>query len=433
MDIEINEDFQRALDLFEITSKSVFISGKAGTGKSTLLQYFTDKSTKEIAVLAPTGVSALNVSGETIHSFFGFQPNVNVEDARKKAFRQTKNELYTKLDSLVIDEISMVRADLLDCVDVFLKVARQNFCQPFGGVQMIFFGDLFQLPPVLNKQDQVYFSKYYQSPYFFDAKIFTESGFEMGYLELQKIYRQEDSEFIRLLNSIRTKQVNSSDLEMLNSRFFSFEDQGCIYLTTTNAKASEINDTKISVLNGEARLYECDITGDFEKGRLPTEKSLELKVGAQVMFVNNDSAERWINGTIGKIVDLFEDEVHVELADGEKVIVEPNTWDLYQYYFDKEKECLAQEVVGTFTQIPLKLAWAITIHKSQGKTFDKVIIDLGWGSFAHGQTYVALSRCTSLDGIFLKRPVKFSDIKMDARVFDFVKRFKIDRKKRQIV
>ncbi|MFH1187369.1 MAG: WYL domain-containing protein, partial [bacterium] len=322
------------------------------------------------------------------------------------------------------DEISMVRADLMDCIDVCLRTIYKNR-KPFGGLQMVFFGDLYQLPPVLTGKDREIFSKHYASCYFFDAKVMKD--FEIEFAELEKIYRQKDGDFIETLNSIRNNTVEDRHLEIINSRVKDYLDiddleDGYIYLATINRMADAVNKLNLERLEGEEIVLMGEITGEFDAKYLPTEVELVLKEGAQVMFLRNDSGGRWVNGTIGKVLG-FEEEVgilEVELSDGNIVSVLPEKWDIYETTFNKKMKKLEKETLGSFTQYPLKLAWAITVHKSQGKTFDKVIIDLSGGVFACGQTYVALSRCRSLDGIILKCPVKKSQILVDWKISKFM-------------
>jgi ATP-dependent exoDNAse (exonuclease V) alpha subunit len=405
----------------EDTNKNIFITGRAGTGKSTLLEHFVANTTKNLAVLAPTGVAALNVKGETIHSFFRFSPSITVEEAEKNGSKSTEDK-FLQVETIVIDEVSMVRADLLDCVDVFLRMVRKTY-EPFGGVQIIFFGDLYQLPPVVAKEEKEFFQSYYKSAYFFDSFALTESSFEMEFIELETVYRQKDEDFIELLNSVRDKSINKGLLDKLNSKLdTNYEPQNnCIVLTATNKSADEMNKKELKKLADFETLFEAEISGDFKSKDYPTDEDLVLKEGAQVMFLNNDSKKRWVNGTIGKVVDVIEKiGVEVELEAGKKVFVTPYAWELKKYDYDEEKSALVAKTTGSFTQLPLRLAWGITIHKSQGKTFDNVLIDLGWGSFAHGQTYVALSRCTSFDGVVLKTPVKMTDIRLDNRVVQFM-------------
>lgn len=421
--MELNEQFKKALDLMENTNKNVFITGKAGTGKSTLLQYFREKTNKKIVVLAPTGVSALNVKGETIHSFFGFKPNVNLQSIKKLSSSQ--REVYKNLGTIIIDEISMVRADLLDCVDYFLRLNGKEKDKPFGGIQMIFIGDLYQLPPVVTSMEKKIFEDYYKSEYFFDSNVFKEISME--FIELEKVYRQRDEKFINLLNEIRRNIVREESLELLNSRvvkdFIPYEDY-VVYLTPYNNVASEINMEKLENLKGKKYDWIAGINGDISEEYYPNDVILTLKKGAQVMMLNNDALGRWVNGSLGKVVGVkSEGIIRVQFPDGRIEDVSPYTWEVMHYIYDGERKTIDTEVIGSFTQYPLKLAWAITIHKSQGKTFDKVIIDLGRGAFAPGQVYVALSRCTSFQGIFLKRPIKKKEIFVDKRIVDFLTKY----------
>lgn len=428
--IDFNEKFKEALDAMEKTFDNVFITGRAGTGKSTLLDYFRNETKKEIVVLAPTGVAALNVKGKTIHSFFGFRPDITSQKVTNLNLIDAEN-IYKKLDAIVIDEISMVRADLLDCVDKFLRLNGKNKKAPFGGIQMIFIGDLYQLPPVVMGREKDIFKNEYASEYFFDAKVF--ENFQMKFIELEKIYRQKDEEFIGLLNAIRNNSISEGELENINQRhnpdFECAADDFYIYLTPTNAASQEINEKKLRELEGKLYHYEGMVGGNFDEKYLPTDVNLNLKVGAQVMMLNNDARRRWVNGTIGKIVkikkdkDLEMDIISVEFADGKVEEVVPYTWEIYDFYFDKKKGHVESESVGSFTQYPMKLAWSVTIHKSQGKTFDKVVLDIGKGTFAHGQMYVALSRCTTLEGIVLKKKILKRHIWMDYRVVKFVTGF----------
>lgn len=422
--IELNDEFRRALEIMEHTGKSVFITGRAGTGKSTLLTYFRRHTAKKVAVLAPTGVAALNIKGQTIHSFFWFKPDITPEKVKRVRSRDESRNVYRKLEAIVIDEVSMVRADLLDCVDRFLRLNGPQADLPFGGVQMIFIGDLHQLPPVVTGAERKVFGSLYETPYFYSARVFDAFPVEM--VELQKVYRQRDEDFIILLNSIRSNSTTEQALEALNQRCMPGFDPApgeiYIYLTTTNDLARQINSLELAKLRTGLHTFDAAIEGDFGREYLPTSIELQLKAGAQVMMLNNDAAERWVNGTIGKITDICEKNgqyiVRVELADGDTVEISPFTWEIFRFFVDAGR--LQSEVIGKFTQYPLMLAWAVTIHKSQGKTFDKVIIDVGRGTFAHGQAYVALSRCTTLDGIVLKRPLLKKHIWTDYRVMSFL-------------
>ncbi len=426
----------RAINMVQDTNKNVFITGKAGTGKSTLLEHLRLNSKKKMVVLAPTGVAAINVNGDTIHSFFGLKPGFELEEAENKRVTEKKAKRYLKLKTILIDEISMVRADLLDAIDVFLRKVRNNN-NPFGGVQMIFFGDLYQLPPVMTSRDREKFLSEYDSPYFFSAKVFQgandllSESFHLEYVELDEIYRQTDLDFINVLNSVRNNCVGEDHLSLLNSRhdrdFVPPDDEKYIHLVTTNMDAAEINSKKLAKLTNKGITFQAKKTGKIARNLTPNDEEVTVKVGAQIMFIYNDPERRWVNGTIGRVVNIAEDYneekdemesfLIIEKTDGNRVEVRPYKWEISKYTFDSGE--FKREQIGSFTQIPLKLAWAITIHKSQGKTFEKVIIDLGGGSFAHGQTYVALSRCTSLEGIVLRRPFRQSDVIMDRRVEAF--------------
>jgi len=423
-EIDLNPEFQRALDLMEKTARHVFVTGRAGTGKSTLLQYFRRQTKKKVVVLAPTGVAAINVGGQTIHSFFGFRPDVTLSAIRKKTKGEKKN-LYKKLTAIVIDEVSMVRADLMDCVDAFLRLNGPDAKAPFGGVQMIFIGDLYQLPPVVTSREREIFRGHYATPYFFSAKVL--EGLPLEFVELEKVYRQTDSEFIRLLNTIRNRTATEDDLALINRRadpaFAPGPKDYYIHLTSTNDLADGVNKQKLDGLPGKIWTAHGFIDGEFGKEYLPTDEVLKLKKGAQIMLLNNDSAGRWINGTVGRVTGFIRGEdgdgaILARLETGGKVEIEPYRWEIYKFYL-KDNE-LASEVVGAFTQYPVRLAFAVTIHKSQGKTFDKAVIDVGRGTFAHGQMYVALSRCRTLEGIVLKQPIKKSHILMDWQVVKYL-------------
>ena len=420
--LELSPDFQYALDQMDKGHKNLFITGRAGTGKSTLLQLFRNTNRKKMVVLAPTGIAALNVRGQTIHSFFGFPPRPLGQHEIKK---RRNRRLYRNLDILVIDEISMVRADLLDNIDYFLRLNRENPL-PFGGVQVIFFGDLFQLPPVVaSDAEAMLFQSQYESPYFFSAQVF-QDNFSMEMIELQQVYRQESRLFLRLLEAVRLNRMDYEDLEELNMRYLpDFEtEEFYITLTARNATANGINQRELKRLTHPEETYLAKVSGNFKPNLFPTESALRLKKDAQVMFIKNDPDKRFVNGTIGKVESLTPDQVNVSIydEDGKPQLIElpPMDWEILRYKpSDKDPNQIETETVGTFTQYPLRLAWAVTIHKAQGKTFDKVIIDMGRGAFEHGQTYVALSRCRTLEGIVLKNPLKPRDIMTDPRIVDF--------------
>ncbi len=426
--IEINEQFQKALDIMENSGKNIFITGKAGTGKSTLLEYFRQTTGKNAVILAPTGVAAINVKGETIHSFFRFKPDITLKKVRKLPKRYGNSGIYRELDAIVIDEMSMVRSDLLDCVDKFLRLNGPSKDKPFGGIQMIFIGDLYQLPPVVTSREGEVFKNHYKSQYFFDSKVF--EALPMEFIELEKIYRQTDKDFISMLNSIRNNTVTDGQIAALNERVCAIPDRisdRSICLTTTNKMALEINEEELNKIKGETIEFEADLNGEVDVRQVPTQTGLKLKVGAQIMMLNNDKSGRWVNGTIGKILSIGDAGITVELENGSVEEVSRHTWDIYHFTLDEKKGQIKSEVIGEFTQFPMKLAWAITIHKSQGLTFDSVTIDIGKGTFAHGQLYVALSRCRSLEGITLKRPVKKADVFLDYRVRDFVTKYQYKR------
>ena len=410
-----------ALDLMEHSDKNIFLTGKAGTGKSTLLMHFLDITSKNIVLLAPTWVAALNIWWATLHSFFGFPPTVTIKKAKQEAKFQIGDEKFTELDTIVIDEISMVRADMMDCIHEFLKIVRSS-SKPFGWVQLIMIGDLFQLPPVVTKFEKAFFQKEYPSPYFFDAKIIKKKSFSMEFIELEKVYRQSDQKFISLLNAIRTKTLEKKQLDLLNTRVDLDVEilDGMVYLAGTNAIVDTINQTYLADVDQRAITFKASAKGEMQWRQLPTDKKLKLKKWAQVMFVANDPNGRRVNGTLGKITFLKKDRVVVQIYGGDEVEVGSHTWRVSQYEYNPGKKRLDVFTVGSFTQIPLTLARAVTIHKSQWKTFDKVIIDLSSWIFAHGQTYVALSRCRTLEWISLTTQVEHGHIRLDYNVVRFV-------------
>jgi ATP-dependent DNA helicase PIF1 len=423
-EIEINEQFRHALDVMETSNRSIFVTGKAGTGKSTLLAHFCRNTTKRPVILAPTGVAALNVRGQTIHSFFNFYVDVTPQKIRTHKIKPRTPKLFKSLQTIIIDEVSMVRADLLDCVDVFLQEYGPQRGRRFGGVQMIFVGDLYQLPPVVTSGEREIFTTVYKSPFFFSAPAIEEMNLEI--IELEKVYRQKDAGFIALLNKIRNNSVEDDDIAELNRRVVRAgvppQSALAIHLTTTNQKADEINAACLAGLKAKQHRALAEIEGEFSAEYYPTATDLTFKVGAQVMMLNNDSKGRWVNGSIGVIKAVKEDDegekfVRVALEEG-CVDVYPYAWSVYRTRIEDGQ--LVSEPVGTFTQFPFRLAWAITIHKSQGKTFDSVSIDLGRGTFAAGQAYVAFSRCTSFEGIVLQQPVTKGNIRADWRIYAFL-------------
>jgi ATP-dependent DNA helicase PIF1 len=418
--LELNEGFRYALDVLEKSRQSLFLTGKAGTGKSTLLQLFRSTTRKKMVVLAPTGIAALNVQGQTIHSFFGFPPRlIQAKDISKNFTKKW----FNRIEVIVIDEISMVRADMLDAIDRSLRLNRDSPL-PFGGVQMVFIGDLFQLPPVVaNEEERNLLEMTYDTPYFFSAKVLRD--FEYEKMELRKVYRQEERHFLRLLEAVRHNSADWEDLEDLNQRCLpNFDAAGSfITLATRNAKVDRINLTELGKLIGFEDSFTAKIQGEFDPKQFPTEMELRLKVGAQVMFIKNDLDGNYVNGTIGKVTAFDEEGIKVftdEQGSPKVINVVPAKWEIIRYRPGKENpDEIEAEVVGIFEQYPLRLAWAVTIHKSQGKTFDRVIIDMDSGAFEFGQTYVALSRCRTLEGIVLRQMLKPTDIMTDERVVDF--------------
>lgn len=412
----ISNEFKEAFEILEHTKNNLFITGKAGTGKSTFLKYFRQNTNKRIAVVAPTGIAALNVNGQTIHSFFRLKPNfIKIDE-----IRPNRNKLLKNIDLIIIDEISMVRADIFDGIDQSLKLARKNN-KPFGGVQICVIGDMFQLPPIVANDESELFAQNYESPFFFSSLAYQNADFYKVLFD--KIHRQNDENFIHILNAIRSGNIDETDLQTLNTRHSprATPAPGTLVLTSTNALAENINNSKLNQLNNFSKTYKGKISADFNLrgNRLPAPEDLHLKVGAQVMFVKNDSEMRWVNGTVGIVEKLEDDKISVRVG-SEIFKVEAEKWKNIGYEFDEDKEQIVEKQMGTYTQFPLTLAWAITIHKSQGKTLERVIIDLGNGAFAPGQLYVALSRCKSLSGIALKQPVSYKDIKCDEQVVEFI-------------
>jgi len=413
-EFQLTDEFKIGFEAMENSKQNLYITGEAGTGKTTLLKYFRNATKRNYVVVAPTGVAAINCLGQTIHSFFKFPPKLIQKDDIKRAYNS--HRIFDKLDMLIVDESSMMRADLMDGIDYALRINKGNMSMPFGGVQVVLFGDLFQLPPIIDKELTEYYGKLYDSPYFFSANIFQKIKFHR--YNLTTNFRQHDGEFMALLNKIRNRNLGESAMRALNARVqlgITNSIQDCITLTPTNRAANELNRSRLSNLSTKEFIYSARIMGDFDQASYPTEVELALKVGAQVMMIKNDKAKKWVNGSIGEIVALKGDLVRVRIGDAEHT-VESVVWQKIRYKYDNEQDKIVEEVVGSFEQYPIKLAWAITIHKSQGLTFDKVIVDLDSGAFAHGQVYVALSRCRSLEGLFLKRPVAYSDIVFDERI-----------------
>lgn len=421
----LSEEQQRLFEILNTSKSHIFITGKAGTGKSVLLQYFNTNTSKDVVIVAPTGVAALNVGGQTIHSLFRIAPGF-VRKADLKIDYKTK-ELLRHIDSVVIDEVSMVRADLMDAIDHKLKMARDNEL-PFGGAQLIAFGDVYQLPPVVeDKGMQQFFAHNHGGPYFFNAHVWKQASLQI--FELSTIFRQKDERFKSMLNSIRVGNISNAVLDRLNKRaLVATPDDGVLTLAGHNATVTEINQKRLDSLPGELHEYQATIEGDLKRSDFPTESTLRLKKGAQVMLLRNDRNKRWVNGTLATIHSLAKDYVKVDI-DGIVYSLNVETWKKIRYYYDQNERRVDEEAISSFTQLPLRLAWAITIHKSQGQTYGAVAVDLTEGTFAHGQAYVALSRCASLEGLYLKKPVEKEDIIVDSDIIQFMRAAKVFKPK----
>jgi ATP-dependent DNA helicase PIF1 len=423
--IEISEQFRKAYEAMERGDRHVFITGKAGTGKSTLLRYFRERTKRAVAVVAPTGVAAVNVDGQTIHSFFRLRPGCTTDEARHDGRAARKDKLFQKIQTIIIDEVSMVRADLMDCIDEFLRSALKSKAR-FGGKRLVLFGDLHQLSPIVKRDETDELGKKYATPFFFSSKAIEEcirlGMFER--IELGKIYRQTDEEFIVLLNAVRNGIVTEKQLARLNLQHdpeFSDEGGELMHLMSINEQSDRHNEINLERLEGKIASCEGKIEGKFGEKDLPTDLVLKLKPGCRVMLVNNDASGRWVNGTLATVRSIRKDAVEVRLDNGDIHDILPYTWNKSKVSYNPESAELSREVLGSFTQFPLRLAWATTVHKSQGKTFDRAVIDFGRGAFAAGQAYVALSRCRTLDGITLKRPIRQQDLIIDQRILEFEK------------
>ena len=428
-----NKEFQDALQLITHTRQSVFLTGKAGTGKSTFLKYICNHTKKKYVVLAPTGIAAINAGGVTLHSFFKLpfrpmlpdDPDLSLSHGRIFEFfkyPKEKRKIIAEVDLIIIDEISMVRADIIDCVDRILRVYSGNMRLPFGGKQLLFVGDVFQLEPVVPSDQKEILSLFYASPFFFSARVFKDIN--LVPIELQKVYRQTDPVFINVLDRIRNNAARKQELDTLNGRYFpSFEPQNedmYITLATRRDQVDFINEKKLAELPGEEYVSVGKIEGDFPESSLPTQLNLSIKEQAQVIFIDNDYERRWVNGTIGMVSGIDENgNVYVLLESGVDHLVEPTSWRNYKYKYNEKERRIEEEIVGTFEQLPIRLAWAITVHKSQGLTFSRVVVDLTGGVFAGGQTYVALSRCTSLEGLVLKSKISSRDIFIRKEIVEF--------------
>ncbi len=430
-----NKEFQKAFELLSKTNANVFLTGKAGTGKSTFLSYICRNLKKKYVILAPTGVAAVNVGGVTIHSFFQMplrpvppdDPEYSVREfAASKKFSKRKRQLLKELELIIIDEVSMVRPDMIDFIDRALRGVRGDKGSVFGGVQLLLVGDIFQLEPVVTSDTKGILSRYYRDFFFFNAGAYRQAN--LLSIELKKIYRQTDTEFIGLLDRVRLNKTSALDFHLLNSRvdanaLNSIEEKFEIVLAARKDAASIINSEKMEALPGEEYVFKGDIEDDFPEKILPTDLNLQLKVDAQVMLIRNDRERRWVNGTLARIKEISDDRVIVELEDGREVNVEKETWENINYYYDEKEKKVKEEVLGRFTQYPLKAAWALTIHKSQGLTFNNVTIDMGDGAFSAGQTYVALSRCRSMEGLRFVSPLRRYDIIVSHEAREFSRNF----------
>lgn len=433
--IELPKNYDKdkfAKELFnriETTNDSLYITGKAGTGKSTFIQYFTKTTKKKIILLSFTGIAAVNIGGQTIHSFCGFpfRPMLP-EDKGIKKLQEHYNtfQIIKNLDTIIIDEVSMLRSDILEGMDHFFRINGGDKTKYFGGKQVIFIGDPYQLPPIVESDKVSYeiFTKVYKSEYFFDAPILKSMNPEK--IEFKKIHRQKDIDFINHLNKIRDYSVTDQNIELINKRCYKTSDLENtdleIRLTTNKYIAAQENSRKLDLINEKEFVYEAEIFNNYPKDKYPVPQYLHLKRGSQIMFVRNDrqnDMRRWVNGTISEIYFLSDEIIEVKLKDGEVCKIEKETWENRIYKYNKLEKRIVSEVIGTYRHFPIKLAWAITIHKSQGLTFDKVKVDLGTGAFAPGQLYVALSRCTSFEGLTLVRKIKDSDIIIDKRIQEF--------------
>lgn len=414
-DVEATGDFEAAAAYVETGNGHLFVTGKAGTGKSTLLRALRDEDDHEMVVLAPTGLAAVQVGGQTIHSFFGLPPRlIKAEDIRPSR----RLGLMRKLKTLVIDEVSMVRSDLMDGIDKMLRLNRKRPNDPFGGVRLVMFGDLHQLPPVIAEPElQTYLADRFGGPFFFDAPAFRETDAKR--IELGRVFRQKDAHFLGALNQIREGTPRPEDLALLNERVSPLDSlprrDDYVILTPTNAVAQEINMAFLKALPGKPHMHEALVTGTYADSAQPTDAVLTLKAGAKVILIRNDPEKRWVNGTLAKVSRLEADRVFVEIG-GEEHEVEPEVWEAIRYDYDAKEDRIVETLAGSFRQLPLRLAWALTIHKAQGMTLDRVFIDLRRGTFAHGQAYVALSRVRTLEGLAMARPLRRSDIIFDRAV-----------------
>jgi tetratricopeptide repeat protein len=436
IDLE-NEEMQKALQIIQFTRRSLFLTGKAGTGKSTFMRHIAATIKKKHIILAPTGIAAINAGGSTLHSFFKlpFHPLLptdkrysarNIRDTLK--YNGEKTKLLREVELIIIDEISMVRADIIDFIDKVLRIYNRNMREPFGGKQLLLVGDIYQLEPVIKEDERQLLRPFYPSCFFFDAHVFREM--QLIAVELKKVYRQRDAQFISLLDHIRTSQVSDNDLRLLNARVNAEigTEEGRLSITLSGRRdtVDYINEKQLNTLPDQPTIFYGHIEGEFPESSLPTPIELEVKTGAQVLFIKNDKERRWVNGTLGTIIGFGDEEdgiIYVQTEDGRDFDVEREIWSNVRYTFNEKEQKIEEEEIGSYQQFPLRLAWAITVHKSQGLTFNNVKIDFTGGVFAGGQTYVALSRCTSLQGISLQEPIRRENIFVRTEVTNFARNY----------